>query len=193
MEHLKTIFHTLLTNKLYVNHSKCLIRQQQVEYLGHIISPLGASADPEKIKCMQNWPTLTMVIALRGFLGLTGYYRKFIRHYGSIAAPLTRILLKDAFVWTKDAEEAFQQLKQAMLQPPVLALPDLSKLFIVEVDAFGSGMGAVLMQESQLVAFYSQAFSMWALGQSIYEKELMAIVHVVNKWRNYLLGRKFRI
>ena len=98
MEHLKTVFHTLLTNQLYVNHSKCLIGQQQVEYLGHIISPLGVSADLKKIKCMQTWPTPTTVTALRGFLGLIGYYRKFTRHYGSIAAPLTRLLQKDAFV-----------------------------------------------------------------------------------------------
>ena len=144
MEHLKTIFHTLLTNQLYVNHSKCLIGQQQVEYLGHIISPLGVSTNPEKIKCMQTWPTPTTITALRGFLGLIGYYRKFIRHYGSIATPLTCILQKDAFVWTKDAEEAFQQLKQAMLQPPVLALPNFSKLFIVEADVSGSRMGQFL-------------------------------------------------
>ena len=80
-----------------------------------------------------------------------------------------------------------------MLQPPILALPNFSKLFIFEANASGSKMGAVLMQESQPVAFYSRAFSRWALGRSTYEKELMAIVKAVNKWRNYLLGRKFRI
>ena len=187
------VFDTLLEIQLYVNQSKCLIGQQKVEYLGHIISADGVSADPAKIRSMEAWPTPTNITALRGFLGLTGYYRKFIRNYGSIAAPLTKLLKKDAFHWNAEAEEAFQNLKKVMTQAPVLSLPNFSKQFVVETNASGKGLGAVLMQEGQPLAFYNKAILGRSLARSTYEKELMAIVHSVHHWRNYLLGRRFRI
>ena len=142
---------------------------------------------------MRTWTTLTTTTALRGFLGLTKYYKKFIRNYGTIAAPLTHLLKKNGFKWTEQADEAFQHLKSAMMQAPVLTLPDFSKLFIVEADASGSGLGAVLMQENQPIAFFNKAISGRALGRSTYKKDLMAVLHAVHKWRNYLLGRHFQI
>jgi hypothetical protein len=191
MHHLTHVFDQLWENQLFVNKTKCLIGQQEVDYLGHIISPAGVSADPTKITSMTNWPTPRTTTALRGFLGLTGYYRKFVRNYGSIAAPLTKLLTKNGFKWSDSAEAAFHQLKTAMVQAPILSLPDFNKLFVVEADASGYGLGAVLMQEHHPIAFYSKAISARALGRSTYEKELMAIVHSVLHWRNYLLGRKF--
>ena len=191
--HLEIVLGTLLKHQLYVNHSKCLIGRKEVEYLGHVISAAGVAADPQKIRSMESWPVPTNTTALRGFLGLTGYYRKFIRGYGTIAAPLTQLLKKDGFCWSDAAEKAFHTLKQAMVQAPVLMLPDFSKQFVVETDASGTGLGAVLMQEGRPVAYYSKAISGKALGRSTYEKELMAIVLSVNQWRNYLVGRRFRI
>ena len=193
LHHLKHVFDNLLLCKLFVNHAKCIFGHQEVDYLGHIISPHGVSTDPNKISSMQDWPEPRNVMALRGFLRLTGYYRKFVRDYGTIAAPLTKLLKKEGFKWIDDAKTAFQRLKIAMTQAPVLILLDFTKTFIVEAEASGGGLGAVIMQEAHPIAFYNKALFGRALGWSTYEKELMAIVHSVLKCLNYLVGRKFQI
>ena len=126
-------------------------------------------------------------------MGLTGYYRKFVKGYGLIAAPLTALLRKDSFIWTPKASHAFQLFKDAMSNPPMLALPNFTKSFIVECDASGLGIGAVLMQNQRPIAFHSQALKGKALALSTYEKELLALVVAVKKWRPYLLGRSFVI
>ena len=164
-----------------------------MEYLDHVISVTGVAADSAKIRSMETWPTPTTTTALHGFLGLTGYYRKFIKNYGTIAASLTQLLTKDGFHWSETAKKAFLTLKQAMIQAPVLALPDFAKQFVVESDASGTGLGAVLMQDGRPIAYYSKALSGRALVRSTYEKELMAIVLSIHQWCNYLLGWWFRI
>ena len=187
------MLHTLMENQLYVNHSKCLIARKEVEYLDHVISVTSVAADSAKIRSMETWPTPITTTALRGFLGLTDYYWKFIKNYGTIVAPLTQLLRKYGFHWSEIAEKALLTLKQAMIQAPVLALPDFAKQFVVEFDASGTRLGAVLMQDGRPIAYYSKALSGRALVHSTYEKELMAIVLSVHQWHNYLLGWRFRI
>ena len=131
---------------------------------------------------MQDWPQPKTLKSLRGFLGLTGYYRKFVRNYGCIAKPLTQLLKKNSFLWNEDAQQAFIALKNAMCSTPVLALPDFTKYFVIECDASGTGIGVVLMQEGQPLAFTSQQIRGKNLGQSTYEKEMMAILHAVDTW-----------
>jgi hypothetical protein len=116
-----------------------------VEYLGHIILAEGVYTDPGKIQAMIDWPIPKTTKALRGFLGLTGYYRKFIKDCGSIAIPLTAMLHHNSFTWTDLGREAFQALKRAISQTPVLAFSNFSQPFLIECDASGVGIGAVLM------------------------------------------------
>lgn len=191
--HLKKVFQRLQNNQLYVKLSKCAFGQSQIEYLGHIISGEGVSADKKKIEAMCSWPVPKNLKSLRGFIGLTGYYRRFVKNYGSICKPLTNLLKKGAYVWSQEAEAAFTHLKEAMCNTPVLRLPDFTKHFAVETDACKTGVGAVLMQEGRPIAFFSQAISPRDMGLSTYEKELLAVVLAVQKWRGYLLGRRFVI
>jgi hypothetical protein len=164
-----------------------------VEYLGHIISAKGVATDPSKIKDIIQWKTPTTVTQLRGFLGLTGYYRRFVKGYASICRPLHEVLKKNAFHWGQEQEEAFQQLKVIMTTPPVLALPDFTLPFVLETDASGVGLGAVLMQKGQPLAFFSKTLGIKSQAQSIYEKEAAAILEALKKWRHYLVGNKLVI
>lgn len=172
---------------------KCSFGTNQIHYLGHVISERGVETEPEKVKDIVRWPRPANLKQLRGFLGLTGYYRRFIKDYGKICRPLTQLLRKDAFEWNNEATMAFEELKKIMSTPPVLALPDFHKPFLIETDASGQGMGAVLMQNGHPIAFLSKEFSEKTMQLSAYEREFMAIVVAVKKWQHYLVMQPFVI
>lgn len=127
------------------NTEKCVYAKTQLEYLGHIVPVEGVKAYPSKIKATVEWPIPKDLKALRGFLGLTGYYRRFVCNYRNIAASLTALLKKDVFKWGKEAQEAFENLKVAMTTLSVLAMPDLAQLIELETDVSSTGIEATLM------------------------------------------------
>ncbi|KAL2252670.1 UNVERIFIED_CONTAM: Retrovirus-related Pol polyprotein from transposon [Sesamum indicum] len=183
----------LRKHQLYAKRSKCSFAQKEIEYLGHVISHKGVATDPLKVECMINWPVPTSDKALRGFLGLIGYYRRFIQGYGAISKPLTSLLKKDAFELNAEAEKAFNHLKELMVSAAVLAMPDFSQLFIVETDASGKGIGIILMQGGRPISYLSKPLVTKNLGLSTYQKEFLALLLAVTKWRHYLLGSYFII
>ncbi|PRQ22490.1 putative nucleotidyltransferase, Ribonuclease H [Rosa chinensis] len=193
LSHITHVFELLRANNLKLKLSKCALAKTQVEYLGHVVSAKGVEMDPSKIKCITDWPKPKSVKSLRGFLGLAGYYRRFVPYFGVIAQPLTAMLKTDNFQWNPASEQAFERLKQAIISAPVLALPDFTKPFVVETDASGSGIGAVLTQEKHPVAFLSKSLSPNHQAMSTYDREMFAVMYAIDKWRPYLLGNSFKI
>lgn len=150
--------------------------------------------DPHKISAITQWSSPSNVKELRSFLGLAGYYRRFVRNFGIISKSLTDLLKKHSlFIWTVDHEKSFTALKSALSSAPVLALPDFSKTFSIETDASGVGVGVVLMQEGHPLAYMSKALGPRSIGLSAYEKEYLAILLVVQQWRSYLQLGEFVI
>lgn len=190
---LEKVLSLLRKDSLYAKMSKCSFAGSNVEYLGHIISAKGVQTDPKKVSAVQQWPYPTTLKQLRGFLGLAGYYRRFIKSFGELARPLTDLTKKNAFHWSEEAAIAFDKLKAALTSAPVLALPDFSREFVIETDASSKGMGAVLMQNGHPLAFISKALSIKQQALSVYEKELLAILMAVKHWHHYLIPKKFLI
>jgi hypothetical protein len=155
VRHVDKVLQLLKEQQLYAKPSKCFFGVKEVEYLGDIVSHEGVKVDPNKIKAMMDWPIPKTLKNLIGFLGLTGYYRKFVWNYGRIAAPLMTLTKKDAFSCTREETKSFEQLKEVMCKVHVLTNPDFTKTFIVECDASGNGIGVFLMQEGRPLDFES--------------------------------------
>lgn len=137
------------------------------------------------------WTTPRNVKGVRVFLGLTRYYRKFIRDYGKVAMPLTELTKKYEFQWGPITQKAFDILKEKLITTPVLALPNFNKEFLIECDTSGGEVGVIIMQGKQPIAYFSKALRVKNMAKSSYEKELTVVVLAIQHWRPYLLGRHF--
>jgi hypothetical protein len=186
--HLRAVLDELRRHQLFVKCNKCSFATSSVTYLGHVISAAGVAMDPAKVQAIHEWPAPRSARAVRGFLGLAGYYRKFVHNYGTIAAPLTALLKKEGFSW---GDVAFTALKATVTSTPVLAMPDFTKLFTVECDASTLGFGEVLVQEGHPVIFFSRPVAPCHRSLAAYERELIGLVQAVRHWRPYLWGRCF--
>ncbi|KAK4385967.1 Retrovirus-related Pol polyprotein from transposon [Sesamum angolense] len=173
---------------LFAKLPKCLFGVDSVNYLGHTISTASLAADPSKLQVIADWPAPTSFTALRGFLGITRYYRRFVRNYASIAAPLTDLLKHSSFTWPPATAAVFLALRVALLVILTVRLPNFSLPFEVTIDASQTAIGAVLSQCRHPIAFFSKKMSARLQTSSAYEREMFTITEAVRKWRHYLLG-----
>lgn len=179
-QHLKLVLETLRENKLYAKFSKCEFWIEQVSFLGHIISAGVVAVDPSKVNEVVNWMPPKNVSEIRSFLGLAGYYRRFIKDFSKIAKPMTRLLEKDKeFRWSEECQTCFEELKKRLTLAPVLILPDITKRFDIYCDASRQGLGCVLMQEGQVVCYASRQLRKHELNYPTHDLELAAVVHTL--------------
>ncbi|KAA0037369.1 pol protein [Cucumis melo var. makuwa] len=193
-EHLHQVLETLRANKLYAKFSKCEFWLRKVTFLGHVVSSEGVSVDPAKIEAVTNWPRPSTVSEIRSFLGLAGYYRRFVEDFSRIANPLTQLTRKGIpFVWSPACESSFQELKQKLVTAPVLTVPDGSGNFVIYSDASKKGLGCVLMQQGKVVAYASRQLKIHEQNYPTHDLELAAVVFALKIWRHYLYGEKIQI
>ncbi|GJX85121.1 putative reverse transcriptase domain-containing protein [Tanacetum coccineum] len=190
-EHLKAILELLKKEELYAKFSKCEFWLPKVQFLGHMIDSQGIHVDPTKIKSIKDWASPKTPMEIRQFLGLAGYYRRFIEGFSKIAKPMTKLTQKKVtFVWGDKQEAAFQLLKQKLCSAPILALPEGSEDFIVYCDASIKGLGAVLMQREKVIAYASRQLKIHEKNYTTHDLELGAVVFALKIWRHYLYGTK---
>jgi hypothetical protein len=192
--HLQVVLQILREHQLYAKFSKCEFWLDKVHFLGHVISGDGISVDPAKIEAVLDWERPKTVTEIRSFLGLAGYYRRFVQDFSSIAAPLTRLTRKRVrFIWTENCEQSFTELKTRLTSAPVLVLPSGSGGFVVYSDASQRGLGAVLMQHGKVVAYASRQLKKHEENYPTHDLELAAVVFALKIWRHYLFGERFQV
>ncbi|KAK1406306.1 hypothetical protein QVD17_41599 [Tagetes erecta] len=187
--HLRLVLELLQTERLYAKFSKCEFWLKEVQFLGHIVSEKGIHVDPAKIEAVKSWIAPKSPTEVRSFLGLAGYYRRFISNFSKIAVPLTSLTQKDkTFAWGPKQEESFQTLKRMLCDAPILALPDGNDDFIVYCDASNQGLGCVLMQRGKVIAYASRQLKTHERNYTTHDLELGAVVFALKIWRHYLYG-----
>jgi len=177
---------------LFAKFSKFEFWLSEVKFLGHVISQGGKAVDQSKVEAIQNWTRPKNVSEVRSFLGLAGYYRRFIMKFSQIALPLTRLTRKDvAFVWDEECEKIFRTLKKKLTKAPVLAIPDPEKRYIIFCDASSRCLGNVLMQGDNVIAYASRQLKKHKENYPTHDLELEAIVFALKIWRHHLYGAQF--
>ena len=193
-KHLRMTLQTLKAHQLYAKFSKCEFWLDHVAFLGHVISKDGVKVDPAKTEAVSNWKRPTSASEIRSFLGLAGYYRKFVANFSKLAMPLTTLTRKGKkFEWTEDCEKSFEELKRLLTNAPVLAIPEGDDGFVIYSDASKMGLGAVLMQKGNVIAYASRQLKDYERNYPTHDLELAAVVFALKIWRHYLYGVRCQI
>ncbi|GJQ91289.1 putative reverse transcriptase domain-containing protein [Tanacetum coccineum] len=189
--HLRLMLDLLRKEKLYAKFSKCEFWLQEVHFLRHVVNHDGIHVDPSKIEAVKSWKAPTTPSEVRSFLGLAGYYRRFIKNFSKIAKPLTSLTQKNQkYEWGEKQEEAFQTLKDNLCNAPILSLPDGVEDFVVYCDASNQGLRCVLMQRDKVIAYASRQLKSHEKNYTTHDLELGAVVFALKIWRHYLYGTK---
>jgi hypothetical protein len=193
-EHLRLVLEKLRSKQLYAKFSKCEFWLTEVAFLGHVIYAGGVSVDPGKVNDVLNWMPPTTASEIQSFLGLAGYYRRFIKDFSKIAKPMTKLLEKNkAFEWTTECQASFEELRKHLTSESVLVLPDLTKKFDIYCDASHQGLGCVLMQEGQVVCYASRQLRKHEENYPTHDLKLAAVAHALKIWKHYLIGHRCEI
>ena len=196
LQNLSEVFDSLRKAGLRLKPTKCHLAQKEIAYLGFIVTDKGVAADPQKIEAVCSYPTPTDLKHLRSFLGLASYYRRFIANFAKIANPLHALTRKDTpFLWDSTCQQAFENLKQCLIAAPVLAFPNFDSPFLMETDASGIGLGAVLAQKQEdgsvrPLAYASRSLQKHERNYGVTELEALAVVWGVKHFRPYLYGHR---
>jgi len=193
-EHLRLILRRLKEEQLYAKLSNCEFWLQEVGFLRHLVSREGVAVDPAKVEAVTKWKEPSNVSEIRSFLGLAGYYRRFIENFSQIAKPLTQLLCKGVtFVWSESCEQSFRALKKRLTSAPVLTLSRPGVRYVMYTDASLSGLDCVLMQENKVIAYASRQVHKHEVNYPTHDIELAAIIFALKLWRQYLYGENVQI
>jgi hypothetical protein len=194
IEYLCAVFSALCEARLFANLEKCTFCTDRVAFLGYVVTPQDIEVDEAKIEAIKSWPIPATLTQLLSFLGLAGFYRYFVRDFSTIAAPLNDLTKKgDPFYWGAAQEHSFNTLINKLTHAPLLQLPNFGKTFELECDAIGIGIGGVRLQEGKPIAYFSEKLSGPSLNYSTYDKELYALVRILETWQHYLWPKEFVI
>jgi hypothetical protein len=193
LEHLDEILSIMEDQSLYYKELKCEFGMTKILYLGHVISAQGVQVHREKILTILDLPPPKNLMHLHGFFGICNYYRWFVKGFSQLVAPLTNLTKKCAFRWTKEAQRTFDRMKEVMSTCPILALIYFTQPFVLECDVSGDWIRAVLMQKRHSIAYESRKITKSERLYSIHNKEMLAIMHALEKFGQYLVGGKFMV
>ena len=198
LQDLSEVFNRLLAANIKLRPEKCSFARESVNYLGHVVSKNGVSPDSEKTKLIKSFPVPKNPKQIKQFLGLAGYYRRFVENFSKIALPMTRLLRKDEpFKWDQSCQKSFDELKTRLQSPPILAYPDFTKSFDLYVDASGTAIGMILGQvqdgKERVIAYGGRTLNKAERNYSCTEREALACLEAIKTYQPYIHGRKFTI
>ena len=191
---MRIVLQLLRDHQLYAKFSKCEFLLTEVIFLGHVVSASCVSVDPEKFEVVMSWERPKSVFEIRSFLGLAGYYKRFIDYFSQIEASMTRLARKEVkFDWDDRCEEAFKELKRRLTSAPILIVPDRGQGYTVYCDASRGGLGYFLMQSLRVVAYGSRQLKNHEQNYPTHDKKVESIVFALKIWRHYLYGEEFEV